>query len=94
MPDVTMLARYAAANVSTDSELLELCMKSAQEWLANAGVPRRQDDQLYDLAVYMLATHYFDNRGVIADGNTTEIPMGVMSIVHQLRLDSEDGDGA
>ena len=88
MPDINTLARYAAANSSTDTELLSRCMEAAQTWLQNAGVARRTDDQLYDLAVYMLATHYFDNRGVAAEGSTAEIPMGVMSIMHQLRLDT------
>lgn len=87
MPSIMTLASYAAANVDTDQELLGLCMESAQRWLENAGVARREDDALYDWAVYMLATHYYDNRGVVLEGGTVEIPMGVTSIMHQLRLE-------
>lgn len=92
MPNIEALAQWAAANVDTDREQLQLCMAAAEAWLAGAGVPVTARGPLYDLAVYQLATHYLDNKGVIAEGNAAQIPMGVMSMVHQLRL--EGGDGA
>ena len=96
MPNIETLARWAAANMDTDRELLEMAMVAAQQYLENAGVPRYENDKLYDLAVYQLGVHYFDNRGVMAEGSAAEIPMGVNAIMHQLRLQSEpeDGDGA
>ena len=86
MPDITTLAKWAAANADTDRDLLALAMEAAMLWLENNGVPRMANDALYDLAVYQLGVHFFDNRGVIAEGAAAEIPMGVMGIVHQLRL--------
>ena len=87
MPDLATLARFAAANMDTDSTMLTLCMESAQRWFENAGVTRRTNDALYDFGVYQLATHYLDNHGVVAENGNAEIPMGVMSIMHQLRLE-------
>lgn len=96
MPDINTCMRYMSANPSTDQTLAQALMDASVMWLANAGVEPRTNDALYDLAVYMLTTHYFDNRGVIADTNAPQqIPMGVMSIMHQLRLvPTDDGGGS
>ena len=94
MPNLETLASFAAANLDTDRQLLALHMEAAQLYLENAGVARRENNALYDQAVYMLATHYLDNKGVVAENGTAEIPMGVTSIMHQLRLeDATDGSG-
>lgn len=85
MPNLDTLARYANATTDTDKELLADCMEAAQVWFENAGVKRLEDNKLYDLGVYQLATHYFDNRGVVAEGSTAEIPHGIFPIMHQLR---------
>lgn len=93
MPDLATLARFAAANVDTDRAMLDLCMESAMRWFENAGVARRENDSLYDFGVYQLATHYLDNHGVVAENGTAEIPMGVTSIMHQLRLEDDTPAG-
>lgn len=86
MPSIDELKRYAVLDPDGDVETLKICMEAAEEWFANAGVPRpKETTRLYDLGVYMLAVHYFDNRGAI--GNTdAQLPFGVFSIMHQLRL--------
>lgn len=85
-PDITGLRRYAHAIHETDEEL-SLFLEAAKEWLSNADVPDyAAKGALYTLAVYMLATHWLDNRAVMADaGSSAEVPLGVMSIMHQLR---------
>ena len=90
MPDITKLASYAGANLDTDRTMLELHMEAAQRYLEGCGVTRRTGDALYDHAVYMLATHYLDNKGVVQEGGSGEIPMGVNSIMHQLRLEDPE----
>lgn len=87
MPSINVFLRYIGANPETDGELAALCMDAAQTWLKNAGVPRMEQNSLYDVAVYELGQHYFDNRGVMADVNPQQLPLGVVSIMHQLRLD-------
>ena len=85
-PDVVGLRRYAHAAHETDEEL-QIFLSAAEEWLANAGVAgHAKSGALYTLAVYMLATHWLDNRAVVAEaGSAAEVPLGVMSIMHQLR---------
>ena len=66
-------------------------MEAAKEWFRNAGVEGDvENSALYALGVYMLAVHYFDNRGVLdlssAARSSDNLPFGVMSIMHQLRL--------
>lgn len=85
MPNLQHLMRYANVTQDTDTGLLGDCMEAAQVWLENAGVARMTDNRLYDMAVYMLATHYYDNRGVVAENGTDHVPLGVFSIMHQLR---------
>lgn len=88
MPDLNGLKRYAVASTDTDEVTLQLCMDAAVKWFENAGVPHLPDNPLYDLGVYQLATHYFDNRGVIAEGSAAQLPLGIFAIMHQLRSGS------
>ena len=85
-PDIVGLRHYAHAEHEPD-EVLQLFLAAAVEWLKNADVPDfAAKGPLYTLAVYMLATHWLDNRAVIAEtGGAAEVPLGVMSIMHQLR---------
>ncbi|MBQ8537832.1 MAG: phage gp6-like head-tail connector protein [Clostridia bacterium] len=66
-------------------EVAQMCMDAAKEYLANAGVKERQDSPLYDLAVYMLTMHWYDNRGIQIVGQIRgELLLGIRSIIHQL----------
>lgn len=92
MPDMEKLKRYAIVTDEAEAQMLQMCMDAAQEWYKNAGVDAPPDDAasaLYDLGVYMLALHYYDNRGrgsgSFARQDVTELPQGVFSILHQLR---------
>lgn len=90
-PNINDLKRYAGLSPDDDPLILELCMRSAEEWFANAGVKEAaRCGSLYCIGVYMLATHYYDQRGVLdvssAAKGSAELPFGVMSIMHQLRL--------
>lgn len=77
----------------TDEDLT-LFLEGAKIWLDNAGVPSMNGNALYTLAVYMLATHWIDNRGVIAEpGNVEHTPLGVFSIMHQLRATPAESEG-
>lgn len=70
-----------------DSAVAQLCLDAAKEYLANADVPEPETDSaLYDLGCYMLAMHWYDQRGVVTLGAVQgEILHGVQSIIHQLR---------
>ena len=95
MAAIDGLKRYAAANDEVDEAVLSQCMEAAMQSLEAAGVRQREQSSLYDLAVYMLAVHYFDNRGVIQENGGGELPFGLQGIVHQLRYEQiYDGQGA
>ena len=82
------LKRYAVLGPGGDDQTLQLCLDSAIHWFENAGVDAHHTaDPLYELGVYMLALHWYDNRGAIGTASTDnrELPYGVMTIMHQLR---------
>lgn len=87
MPTLDGLRRYAVIGPGGDETTLMLCLEAAAAWFKGAGVPPpAADNPLYDMGVYMLALHYYDQRGATAGkSDTTELPYGVMSIMHQLR---------
>ena len=83
MPDIDMARRFAGADPESDEQVLELCLNAAQEWYVRAGVPARENDELYDFWVCNLAAWFFDNRG--AGGENANVPPFVVASVHQLR---------
>lgn len=90
VPDIKGLRIYSHATPETTDEELTLYLEAAKIWLSNAGVPALTGNALYTLAAYMLATHWLDNKGVIAEaGNIEHTPLGVFSIMHQLRSTPE-----
>lgn len=67
------------------SNMADICIGAAVKYMSRAGVQPRTNDAEYDLAILMLASHWYDNRGVQAVGTITpEIAKGVQSIIHQL----------
>ena len=78
-----------ADDLSLQPGYATLCLYSAKQWLQNAGVSGGANQELYTLAVYMLAAHWYDHRGVAEAGvSLQDIPLGVVSIIHQLRDES------
>ena len=67
-----------------NSPTLELMLEAAKSWLADAGVSPRENYSSYDLAVYRLATHYYDTRGN-QEADRDLVPPTVISLMHQLR---------
>lgn len=94
MPDIIGLRLYSHASPTTTDDELGLYLEAAKIWLENAGVPALTGNALYTLAVYMLATHWMDNKGVVAEaGNVEHTPLGVFSIMHQLRSAPGESEG-
>lgn len=86
MPSVDVLRRYAVVDPADDTAILELCLNAATDYFRGAGVKDPIGDMpLYDLGIYMLATHYYDNRGAMGDP-AAALPYGVNSIINQLRV--------
>ncbi len=88
MPNMEELRRYAVVDPTEDGLVLEKCLAAAMRYFENAGVPpppAGEEDPLYDLGVYQLATHYYDNRGAAGD-QLALLPYAVNSIINQLKL--------
>ena len=91
MVGIDGLRRYAAPGPSGDEVLLQLCLDAAIAWFEGSGVDTAAyaDSPLYELGVYMLALHWYDQRGVmIASGSAgnKELPYGALTIMNQLRF--------
>lgn len=91
MPSMDMVRRFAGADPESDSQVLGLCLKAAEAWYAKAGIPARENDDLYDFWVCNLAAWMFDNRG--AGGENAKVPPYIVASVHQLRKRKTKGAG-
>lgn len=73
---------------SYQPKMAAMCLSAAKEYLKNAGVVEPEGESaLYELACYMLAMHWYDNRGVTVIGTVkdAEIALGLQSIIHQIK---------
>lgn len=83
-----MMKQYGYFTEDTyQPEMAAMCLSAAKEYLKGADVFEPETPSaLYDLACYMLAMHWYDNRGVVAVGTVQgSIALGVQSIIHQLK---------
>lgn len=84
--------RFASLDPDSDDTVIQLCMDAAIKWFEDAGVPRGTNAKTYELGVYRLASHYYDNRGT-TDQAADLVPPTVFSVMHQLRNDPTLMDG-
>ncbi|WP_368652371.1 head-tail connector protein [Ornithinibacillus sp. 4-3] len=83
---LTHVKEYLRIDGDHDNDLLGLLIKSAIEYLSNAGV-NEQENELYKLAITMLVTHWYEQRHQSIDGRTSRvIEMGLQTIILQLRV--------
>lgn len=76
---------YCRITDSTEDQIVQSLMDSAEKYLENAGVPEAAaNTALYDLAVMALVLHWYDNRGNTAEGQV-EIPLGLGALIIQLQ---------
>lgn len=77
---------YAVLGGDLSDGELQLALDAAKGYFKNAGVDEPEEDNaLYDLGVYRLATFYTDNRGPLLSGGLIHPPWGVQGIILQLR---------
>lgn len=73
---------------SSQQMLMDICLRAAKQYLLDADLAEPcegESDPMYDLACMMLATHWYDNRGVMIAGNGTAmlIPKGIDALIAQ-----------
>lgn len=70
---------------SYQPEVADLCLRAAKQYMHNAGCSEpAESDPLYELGCYMLAMHWYDNRGVAIGTVQGEIALGIHAIIHQI----------
>lgn len=71
------------------NEEVEILIISAEKFLLSHGVQKDYKNELYKIAIFMLVSIWYDNRGL--DEQTREIPFGVTRIIRQLNILNDYG---
>ena len=93
MADIVGLRVHAAIDSGVSDEEVAGCLHAAMGYLEMADVKAPSDGEraakplaasLYDRAAYMVATYYYEKRGMLGDAPSADA-LGVQGIIHQLR---------
>lgn len=76
-------------DVQVDKEI-EMFILSAETFLQSHGIKKDYENELYKMAIFMLVSVWYDNRGLQEQG-TREIPFGVTRIIKQLNMLNDYG---
>lgn len=64
---------------------------SSERYLANAGIRKDYSNELYKTAVYMLSSHFYENRQFEQVGNhVARMSLSLDTIINQLRYNQEE----
>ena len=77
------------SNNKTNEEI-KMFIMSAETFLKSHGVKKDYNNELYKIAIFMLVSIWYDNRGLQEQGSR-EIPFGVTRIIRQLNILSDYG---
>ena len=89
--------RYIRVEDTGDSEFdnsineeVQIFILSAEKFLLSHGVQKDYTNELYKIAIFMLISIWYDNRG-LDEQQTREIPYGVTRIIRQLNMLNDYG---
>lgn len=87
MVDLDQFCAYARIDVQDDAATLEALIASSEQYIAGATGKARPPTggELYDIAVMMLAAHWYDNR-TPTGSNTAEIPYTLTLLINHIAL--------
>lgn len=90
--DIEKVKKYLRIDYDGEDEEIQEFIAAAEEYLENAGVKRRNNSSLYNLAVKLLVSNWYSNR--IPIGTVTQtMEYSLSRILLQLQLgDDEDDD--
>ena len=74
-----------------DDNILNSLLLSAESYIKNVTGKKFEDNSndnndLYKLAVHMLVTHWYDNRGAVSDKPVSELPFSLQHIIFHLSM--------
>lgn len=81
---------YIRVDYDEDDESIATFIISAETFLKSHGVKKDYENELYKIAIFMLVSVWFDNRGYSENG-VREIPFGVTRIIRQLNILNDYG---
>lgn len=81
--DLNDIKLYLRVDHDEEDDLLLSLQRASENYLYNAGCIKNYDNDLYRLAIKLLISHWYDNRGLI--GSTDLINYSLESIIYQLR---------
>ena len=85
--DVQWLNKDCDVDHDEEDLLLEGFQKASETYLANAGIEKDYDNELYKLAVKILLSHWYENRTVETTGaNFHKVSFSLDTIITQLQL--------
>ena len=95
MVNLETFKEYIRFEDAESDTFLKTFLDGAEETAAKAGVEKPETsaetesesnkNKLYEILIYMIAAHWYDNRGAASYGQYTQIPIGVNWIIQQLR---------
>lgn len=78
---------YLRLDTDDEDELLKSFQLSAEEYLANAGVIKDYEKNLYKLAIKLLISNWYENRIPVLSGSISKkIEYSLQNIITQLQL--------
>ncbi|MGN0106931.1 MAG: head-tail connector protein [Hominilimicola sp.] len=89
--DISEMKKYLRIDYNGEDDQIADFISAAEEYLLNAGVKKKEDSSLYNLAVKLLVSNWYSNR--IPIGTVTQ-PMeySLSRILLQLSLGDEEDD--
>lgn len=88
MTDLLKMSKeYLRIDGDHDDNMLGLLINSAKQYMKNAGV-KEQESELYNLAIMMLVTNWYENREQVTTSLPKAITLGLQSIILQLKAGS------
>lgn len=83
--DLETVKLYLRIDDTEEDAFLGILIETAKEYLKNSGVVE-SEEKLYELAVMMLVSHWYENREQNISGRITRaIEYGLLSIILQLK---------
>ncbi len=90
--DTDELKLYLRVDSSDEDTLIAELQAAAEEYLVNAGVAKDYERGTYKLAIKILVSHWYDNRG-LAGSISKQLEYSLSSLISQLKYTQVVTDG-
>lgn len=91
--DLAEIKNYLRIDHSLDDVLIDTFKNAAESYIYSSIEKQEVDDKRFDLAVLLLIGHFYNNRSATTNENIQNLPLGVTSLIHQLRGLGSDDNG-